>query len=319
MAAAERRADAAFSHGVSERKAREMREAQLKDPLLARIADIYAKRREELPVALMNASVDSLRSHLEYLLQPPPAEVVMPTGPLHPAAVVVISKLKSDPSLYDYQAMVAADRETGVDILGGLLQEHQAAAAAEPRLAQELEKVLLGEGEQQQQQRQEEVPPEAAASSSSCAAASSSSCAAAASPAAPSAEDLTSQRAADLQYAKEHWGLTEENMRDISELETMGFSHTQVLEAYLACERRQEAAANLLLEGGAGAKDVHVAPETEVPIAAADLDPNNVQLSLAQWEAVQRIEELGFDRPTSLEAFIRFHKHEELAANHLLL
>uniref|UniRef100_A0A7S1MHP2 UV excision repair protein RAD23 n=1 Tax=Alexandrium catenella TaxID=2925 RepID=A0A7S1MHP2_ALECA len=118
-------------------------------------------------------------------------------------------------------------------------------------------------------------------------------------------------------------------MREVDELEALGFPYRAALEAFLACERSKELAANYLFENPAAA--VEEAVQTAQPqgtFVSRVLPPafpgpppgeEDLRLSMDDMEAIQRIQELGFDRPTSLKAYIACEKDEEAAANKLLM
>mmetsp|Transcript_73771 Transcript_73771/g.240303 ORF Transcript_73771/g.240303 Transcript_73771/m.240303 type:complete len:87 (+) Transcript_73771:1654-1914(+) len=80
--------------------------------------------------------------------------------------------------------------------------------------------------------------------------------------------------------------------------------------AYLACDRSKEMAANFLFDSPM--------PE-EVHGAAMDAGLEKVNLNVREREAAERLQGLGFDRPTSLWAFFESDKDEEAAGNWLLM
>nr|QDO16332.1 UV excision repair protein RAD23 [Lingulodinium polyedra] len=193
------------------------------------------------------------------------------------------------------------------DFVQQLLQGHAAAAALEPRLGPEIER-LICRGRPPPALPQAPVAPAVPLVA----------------PAAPlvplSPEE---QRRQLMEEARSVCGLGPAQLQAVLDLEALGFDYKSALEAYLACERNQELAANYLFENPpaaeagaqAGAKAAALPPAFPGPAPREE----ELALRMEDMEAVQRIQELGFDRPTSLKAYIACDRNEELAANRLLM
>mmetsp|Transcript_73770 Transcript_73770/g.240288 ORF Transcript_73770/g.240288 Transcript_73770/m.240288 type:complete len:618 (+) Transcript_73770:74-1927(+) len=235
LAAAERRQASAKAHGLGEAKVKSLKEQEQRDLLLKKINDSYARRREDVPLAMHNSTLAGLQKHLEYLSEK--------TSPASPSAA------SSRPPPFRPPARNGASPA---------------------------------------------VPPSSAA-------------AAAAGP--PKAMDEGEQKRLLVAQAR-RMGLSTFQLRHVSELEDLGFDYGRALEAYLACDRSKEMAANFLFDSPM--------PE-EVHGAAMDAGLENVNLNVREWEAVERLQGLGFDRPTSLWAFFESDKDEEAAGNWLLM
>lgn len=123
-----------------------------------------------------------------------------------------------------------------------------------------------------------------------------------------------------MQQAQFQFGLNQEQLQAVLDLEGMGFDYGRALEAFLTCERNQELAIHFLLEQQAD-EEAEVATAGSQPVMQpiTPVVSDDVSLSLREWEAVRRIEDLGFDQKTSLGAFLQFNKDEEAAANRLLM
>ncbi|CAE8700997.1 unnamed protein product, partial [Polarella glacialis] len=160
---------------------------------------------------------------------------------------------------------------------------------------------------------------------------------------APAAESPEEWRRLQVKEASSVFGLSSGQLEAVSQLEALGFDYGRALEAFLACEHNQELAANYLLEGQI-ATEVVSAPHNNnnynrqqlqqqqlgrpPPASASKLPPafpgaspreQDISLLKLEWDAVRRIQELGFDRATALKAFLACGQDEELAGNRLLL
>lgn len=334
LAAAERRQQSGLSHGVSEKKSKELAVKSQREVLIGRINDMYSRKNEDPPMSLQSATVAQLEKHLDHLrsvsqrqeighrqsskddspetvqqseaalssgnktsdadtraekvVQGPAKQNVadLAVDELHPEAIALLADIKGSPDFRSVQELVAQGPSTLAVVTHLWMDEHAHVAALEPRLTVELENVLK---------------------SGSALTINSAS----------SKEQIFEQEThQSLQYqAKVHCGLTAAELQDVLDLEQMGFGYGSCLEAYLSCKKNVELAANLLLEGNLPQT---VAPSEGMPQQPPPI-PENVQLSLIEWEAVSRIEELGFDRKTSLSAFLQHNRDEELAGNQLLM
>merc|ERR1712070_329680 len=164
------------------------------------------------------------------------------------------------------------------ELVSEALRLHAGAAACEPRLGAEIEK-LLSEGIPQTQV----------------------------------VEFTKEQRNSIYQQ----YGLNQAQIQSVAYLQELGFLHEEAMQAYLACNKDQEMAANLLLElrFNDGTLAAQAGPgQSAAPVA----NMNDLSFSVREWEAICRIEALGFDRQTSVAAFLNCGKDEEAAGNHLL-
>ncbi|CAJ1441874.1 unnamed protein product [Effrenium voratum] len=106
----------------------------------------------------------------------------------------------------------------------------------------------------------------------------------------------------------------------------MGFDFFQALQSYCASGRNQELAANLLLEGQEPAMEPMGEPLMGQPILrplppafpGPALNESQLGLSALDKQKLQRIMELGFDRPTAVKALWSCNLNEEEAGNRLL-
>eukprot|EP00930_Biecheleria_cincta_P066224 TRINITY_DN5227_c0_g2_i1.p1 TRINITY_DN5227_c0_g2~~TRINITY_DN5227_c0_g2_i1.p1 ORF type:complete len:631 (+),score=176.81 TRINITY_DN5227_c0_g2_i1:76-1968(+) len=142
------------------------------------------------------------------------------------------------------------------------------------------------------------------------------------------------QRELLLQEAMVTYNLTARQLEALESLELLGFELPLALEAFLACDRNQELAANYLIESQANLEapmpagsSITLPPGvdpmafglTRLPPVFPGPAPADVGLQASDREAVRRLEELGFDRPTALKAFFACGRDEEMAANRLLV
>lgn len=65
LAAAERRQASALSRGVGEKAAKTLQQSGQREAVMKKITELYAKRREDVPIALQSASLEALQKHLE--------------------------------------------------------------------------------------------------------------------------------------------------------------------------------------------------------------------------------------------------------------
>lgn len=326
LAAAEKRARQSAGHGVSEKKAQEILDREKREALLSKINAIYKKKGEETPVTIALAGVDTLKKHLDFLHSNPqatssvsasasasasmrhPTHSSLPSraaaaypGPLLPEAVRVLDMVRGNPALPMLQDLARQNPNDWRHLVQELLKDHASVALREPRLASEIEKILL-------------ASPAAGSSQSSAvgAAANGHLSGATMQQTAPAFVELpetpAQRRALLIQKAKMEFCLNEEQMRSLLDLEELGFDYGRVLEAFLLCDKNQEMAANFLFTEEARTED-----------QPQDASTQSAVLSQQEMEAVSRIEALGFDRATSLNAFLRCGRDEEVAANQLLL
>lgn len=266
LAAAERRQQTALTHGVGEAKAKALKEKEQRDTILKKLGEIYAKRREEVPIAMQTASLALLQKHLDHLQDSPPpaapapAAVARAAAPPQPQPQFGRGRPEDGRPAFQPPARTLAVRESP--------QEPLPCPAAGP--------APLGQ--------QHVITP--------------------------------AEERRQLMLEARGLGLTERQMQAVLDLEALGFNYRQALEAYLACERNQELAANFLFETPVAEDE---APEAPMLGGHAEQPVEEVSLALREWEAVQRLEELGFDRPASLRAFLECGKDEEMAGNLLLM
>lgn len=230
-------------------------------------------------------------------------------APLHPEALKLLDQLKQDPNFVMVQEMVRQNRQVLQDTVQGILQANPMVALYEPRLGRELEQVLLHHQQANAQQSFENLSP-------------------------------MQRRMMLMQQAQDVFRLTPPQLKAVLDLESLGFGYDQALEAFLVCERSQELAANFLLEGqhldAAEALGGNVGPSpiagpgppsssrqagsaaSQVPSSSQVPNLSDVALTLPDWEAIQRISELGFDRQVALQAYLAANRNEELAADQLL-
>eukprot|EP00931_Biecheleriopsis_adriatica_P054806 TRINITY_DN32288_c0_g1_i2.p1 TRINITY_DN32288_c0_g1~~TRINITY_DN32288_c0_g1_i2.p1 ORF type:complete len:593 (-),score=157.21 TRINITY_DN32288_c0_g1_i2:131-1909(-) len=266
LAAAERRQASALSHGVGEEKAKQLRETGQREAVLRKISEIYSRKKEDVPIALQSASLESLQKHLEHLQS---------SATLDPTA--------TKPSAAAASSAAATGRPATQSPLV-------------PRMADSLRA----------------VPP----------------------PGGYPVQGLNTvdQRTILIQEAAAAYKLTKKEIDSVTDLENLGFDFARALEAFLACERNQELAANYLLESQVAAAELSNSASSmgalgampfissRLPPAFPGPAPNEQNLNFARWEwdSVRRLQELGFDRPTALKAFISCGKDEEMAGNRLL-
>jgi len=100
--------------------------------------------------------------------------------------------------------------------------------------------------------------------------------------------------------------LSQTELSEVLKLESFGYDHNVALEAYIICNRNMETTMNFLLE------NVSSNFEDQRPHDAA-----NAKLSSEEWEIVEQIMEFGFDRDTTLEAYLSAHKDADLAVTRL--
>lgn len=141
------------------------------------------------------------------------------------------------------------------------------------------------------------------------------------------------QRKLWLQQAMVSYSLTARQVEALESLELLGFELPAALEAFLACDRNQEFAANYLIENQAAPEapmptgssitflpgvDPAALGLTRLPPVFPGPAPTEAGLLVSDRECVKRLVELGFDRPTALKAFFACGRDEEMAANRLL-
>jgi len=66
LAAAERRQASALSRGVGEKAAKTLQQSGQREAAMKKITELYAKRREDVPITLQSASLEALQKHLEH-------------------------------------------------------------------------------------------------------------------------------------------------------------------------------------------------------------------------------------------------------------
>eukprot|EP00434_Breviolum_minutum_P040417 symbB.v1.2.035915.t1/scaffold4947.1/size32529/6 len=117
-------------------------------------------------------------------------------------------------------------------------------------------------------------------------------------------------------------GLIGKEIKEVFDLEALGFDFYQALHAF-AAHRNKEVAANILLES----QEEPVGSQLPVPVQLRPLPPafsgpqlNESQLgfSALDFQKVQRLMDLGFDRPTAVKALWNCNRDEEAAGNRLL-
>lgn len=207
-------------------------------------------------------------------------------------------------------------------IVQSLLEEHPVASGCEPRLGAEIAQ-LLREQHWKPQVAQtllaSEIPQERQATGPATVEQ--------VEPQATGPATVEQVRMLLLEQAKTVCCLNEQQLQGVLELESMGFEYERALEAYLACDRNQDMAANFLLENSTlepailtsqATTQVSVASGLPASVFGSQLPEKDLDLSISEWEAVQRIQELGFDKQTSLKAYIACGRDEERAANRLL-
>eukprot|EP00435_Cladocopium_sp_Y103_P045398 s95_g13.t1 len=118
-------------------------------------------------------------------------------------------------------------------------------------------------------------------------------------------------------------GLTSSEVQEVFDLEALGFDFYQALHAF-AAHRNKEVAANILLESQEEpAVDQQLPLNVQFrPLPAAFPGPplNESQLGFNSYDLqkVQRLMDLGFDRPTAVKALYHCNRNEEQAGNQLL-
>merc|ERR1711972_813475 len=110
-----------------------------------------------------------------------------------------------------------------------------------------------------------------------------------------------------------------EELQDIFKLESMGFDLQRSIDAYISSGKVQFAAIDLLVESPPEGK---VTSASTLGIAQSSVcltaEEEEAPLTMAEHVEIQRIQELGFDRPTALKAYLFYGKDEQKAANQLL-
>lgn len=140
---------------------------------------------------------------------------MLPNGTLHPQAQQVLDALKADLGLNYLRQMVQRDPQRVLPaVIQSLGQAHLQAFQSDNRLAGEIEKLLF---EPPEISEQSERSPE-------------------------------EQRHLLQQHARTALGLNLRQLQAVLDLEALGFPYDQALDAYIACDKNQELAANFLLE-----------------------------------------------------------------------
>ncbi|XP_058226587.1 uncharacterized protein LOC131335297 [Rhododendron vialii] len=104
-------------------------------------------------------------------------------------------------------------------------------------------------------------------------------------------------------------------------LQGLGKKHPRILRLIEEHEAEFYQLINAPVDGSDG--DVFDQPEQEMPHAinyslAEQEMPHTISVILAEQEAIERLEEMGFDRDLVIEAFLACDGNEELAVNYLL-
>ncbi|CAJ1443910.1 unnamed protein product [Effrenium voratum] len=247
LAAAERRQASALSRGVGEKAAKNLQETEKRQALLKKLAEVYGRRKEDVPLHLQSASLEALQKHLAN-------EESRAQEPARPAETPQARPQPVQPAMESFNPPA----------------------------------------------RQAGVP-------------------------AASASALSSRPDPKREAARER-GLAEGEIQAVYDLEAMGFDFFQALQSYCASGRNQELAANLLLEGQEPAMEPMGEPLMGQPILrplppafpGPALNESQLGLSALDKQKLQRIMELGFDRPTAVKALWSCNLNEEEAGNRLL-
>mmetsp|Transcript_155693 Transcript_155693/g.298759 ORF Transcript_155693/g.298759 Transcript_155693/m.298759 type:complete len:677 (-) Transcript_155693:109-2139(-) len=361
LAAAEQRQASNYAHGISDKKAEEMKEKERRELLIAKITEIYTLKGEEVPLPIKSAGSKSLQKHLDFLqgkssmpqsAAPPALQSQQQTPSTTQAAPALKTQPPtSTPAPAPSPAPAPAPAPSPAAATpspAAATPSPASAAAAAPSSAQGARKAFSSQLLQNQVQRTGFTSSQAGGRDNRQAqdlAAGVPGVSQQASPTLPERQQAVANSALQnaatmspeerrrelMQQAQYHFGLNQEQLQAVLDLECMGFDYGQALEAFLSCERDQEMAVNFLLEQQQGDEaEVAAAATASQPAAVAaqqvlDLQPGakvnaeDIFLSLAEWEAVRRIEELGFDRDTSLRAYLHFDRDEEAAGNLLLM
>lgn len=138
-------------------------------------------------------------------------------------------------------------------------------------------------------------------------------------PAMPARQGLEKQK----EEAALSQGLLSSEVQEVFDLEALGFDFYQALHAF-AAHRNKEVAANILLESQEEpVVDQQLPLNVQFrPLPAAFPGPplNESQLGFNTYDLhkVQRLMDLGFDRPTAVKALYHCNRNEEQAGNQLL-
>merc|ERR1719215_1054977 len=130
LAAAEKRQASALSHGIGESKAKALREKDQREALIKRINEIYAKKREDVPMAVQSANLAGLQRHFDHLTEGSATRV----APLNTSSAPSSLASAVHPSSFRPPARIAGTNAsaggTGDATVGGELPLHPLAERA---------------------------------------------------------------------------------------------------------------------------------------------------------------------------------------------